>query len=651
MYLARIEVENFRLFGSREEGRHCEVLLDPGLNLVVGENDSGKTCLIDAIRLLTGTATAEYFTVTEDDFHVQGGTRASHLKILGEFRGLNTAEAGALLEYLSIGEVDGTPDVFLRMWLAARLNERAGVSARRPRVDTEFRAGSDDEGKRVESHVRRLLHATYMKPLRDAIAELAAKKGSRLAQILQAYPQIEGQERSDWQPDDPNSRPATLVGIMRRAEHDLRENAILGNAERDLNEKYLVPFSLGQDPLQGRISVRAQELREVLERLELSLADAVSNTTRGLGIHNVLFMATELLALTRGDEPELPLVLIEEPEAHLHPQRQLRVVEYLRDAAKREPTSPATYLQVVMTTHSPNLASKIGLKSLILMHEGQTYPMGPAYTKLEESDYQFLERFLDVTKSNLFFARGVVIVEGDAEAILLPTLAEQISRPFSQFGVSIVNVGHVGLFRYSRIFQRRRGGGIGVRVACVTDRDIPPTEAKGYLRGKSKAADQWTPAEIVKRVNKRKRNDGSPVRTFVSDCWTLEYDLALSGLATYVEAAIALAIDAKKNDCIPGAAERCARLRECTRARKKREGDGESAAQIAAEIYRPLYEKKASKTVTAQCLADLLAQEPPFNLRGRLPPYLVQAIDFVTGAADAGTPHRTAPKMEANGSA
>ena len=96
-------------------------------------------------------------------------------------------------------------------------------------------------------------------------------------------------------------------------------------------------------------------------------------------------------------------------------------------------------------------------------------------TELEPSDYRFLKRFLDVTKSNLFFARGVMIVEGDAENILLPTLAKLLGRDFTENGVSIVNVGGVGLRRYARIFRRK-----GVRpedehlqfsvpVACVTD--------------------------------------------------------------------------------------------------------------------------------------------------------------------------------------
>lgn len=104
MYLHRLEIENFRIFGSRQEDGHGVIDLQPGLNLLVGENDSGKTCVIDAIRLLVGTVTQDYFTVQESDFHVSVAQEkpTPELTILGEFRGLNSIEAGALLEYLSV---------------------------------------------------------------------------------------------------------------------------------------------------------------------------------------------------------------------------------------------------------------------------------------------------------------------------------------------------------------------------------------------------------------------------------------------------------------------------------------------------------------------------------------------------------------------
>src|SRR5699024_10453611 len=125
--------------------------------------------------------------------------------------------------------------------------------------------------------------------------------------------------------------------------------------------------------------------------------------------NNLLFMACELLLL--GREPQgLPLLMIEEPEAHLHPQRQLRLMEFLGDATQTEGSERP--VQVILSTHSPNLASKIPLRNLVLLEGHRAFSFAEGETRLDTGDYRFLERFLDVTKANLFFAHGVLIVEG-----------------------------------------------------------------------------------------------------------------------------------------------------------------------------------------------------------------------------------------------
>ncbi|MDC2887608.1 ATP-dependent nuclease [Psychrosphaera algicola] len=141
--------------------------------------------------------------------------------------------------------------------------------------------------------------------------------------------------------------------------------------------------------------------------------------------------------------------MIEEIEAHLHPQTQIRLIEAIQNICEENK------IQFILTTHSTSLASKVKLKNLVLCKDGCLYPMGKEYTKLREGDYSFLERFLDSTKSNLFFANGVILVEGDAENIMLPSFAKKLGRELSQHGVSIVNVGSTAFLRYSNIFLRQ----------------------------------------------------------------------------------------------------------------------------------------------------------------------------------------------------
>src|SRR5690606_21486866 len=130
-------------------------------------------------------------------------------------------------------------------------------------------------------------------------------------------------------------------------------------------------------------------------------------------------MAAELLHLTKSNWFGLRLGLVEELEAHLHPQAQMQVIESLQ---KQE------NIQLILTTHSPNLASKVFLENLIICNKNYAYPLGKRYTKLKPSDYPFLERFIDITKSNLFFAKGLIFVEGVSEEIILPAIANKLHQ-------------------------------------------------------------------------------------------------------------------------------------------------------------------------------------------------------------------------------
>jgi AAA ATPase domain len=295
-----------------------------------------------------------------------------------------------------------------------------------------------------------------LRPLRDAERAMSAGRGSRLSQILQYTKEVV--EAGDaYDPAAGASDPTTLsvIGIGDFANALLGDHKGVQSAKQRLNSDYLGKLSFSGRALEGHISVSGAKgedtvrLRLLLEKLDLELRDSAyveAPPNRGLGSNNLLFMACELLLLGSEDEG-FPILLIEEPEAHLHPQRQLRLMRFLQQKAEeKRPDGKA--IQIIVTTHSPNLASAIDLSNLVLMHGGQAFPLGEGYTELDRSDYGFLRRFLDVTKSNLFFARGLMIVEGDAENILVPTLARLLGQDLTDHGVSLLNVGGIGLRRY-----------------------------------------------------------------------------------------------------------------------------------------------------------------------------------------------------------
>lgn len=328
-------------------------------------------------------------------------------------------------------------------------------------------------------------------------------------------------------------------------------------------------------------------------------------------------------------------------------------------------------VQVILTTHSPNLSSKIALDNLVLMHGRKAYSLGKQHTRLDEGDYRFLARFLDVTKANLFFARGLLVVEGDAEAILLPALAKLLGRDLTRHGVSVVNVGGVGLGRYARILQRARPeqGILKIPVACISDMDVMPDCAPQILglvendddpkwgagRRKWRAirdfgADAETRLErLAERRNSRKANDEQNVQTFVAGQWTLEYDLAYYGMARELLIAARLA---EKDDPIHAGRDSPDQVIDLAITEYDAlRTSGMSAEQICSTIYELFHRKVASKAITAKYLVDILEHRFPRivvsseGLEERLPGYLVDAITYVTSRLEL-TPSQHQPSQQ-----
>ncbi|AZQ44843.1 ATP-dependent nuclease [Nonlabens ponticola] len=528
MYLKNLKLWNFRKFGSSEKIDLAKPNLNldftEGINVLVGKNDSGKSAIIDAIKIVLKTHSYDWYKIDQDDFFLN----TEHLRIEIVFENLEIEEAKHFTEWLGwIEDADGKKRCYLRLILEVRRNI---VSNRI--FPADVKAGIDPVGFQLNAEAKDYLKTTYLRPLRDAKSELVPRKNSRLTQILQAHEAFKNKDLDHLLvglfKDFNNSVEKYFLG-KNNDDEDLPKEDLKGKELKTDIDSYIKSFY--DDSKESAFGVKGNNLKTILEKLELSIKDEVNP---GLGTLNRLFMASELLHLQKRDWSGLRLGLIEELEAHLHPQAQMQIIEALQKQKQ---------IQLILSTHSPNLGSKIKLENLIICSNDSAFPLGPNHTKLKKEDYSFLERFLDATKANLFFANGIIMVEGWSEEILIPAIAQRlkeqghISKNLTEAGVSIVNVGNTAFQQYSRIYLRENDTTkIDIPVAVITDVDVRAYKLDVDKNEEGEIVKTYTKEDVddIKQRSTMKREEivqkfnFQNVKTFVAVDWTLEYALSKS---------------------------------------------------------------------------------------------------------------------------
>jgi Predicted ATP-dependent endonuclease of the OLD family len=614
MYISELRISNFRCF---DETEHI-IQFKNGLSVLVGENDSGKSSILDAIRISLGTTDQSWYRVDIADFYKENDSLT--IKITCVFSDLTDDEKAAFLECLTYTGSDAT---LIYNWSCRYLK-----GFRSPRALTEITSGMNGDGPAPASEARELLRTTYLRPLRDAYTNMQAGKGSRLSQILNGISDLNDGVKEYTETVELSK--LSLTGIADLSNKLIESHSKIKSVNDSITATLADRMLLKKDTVSTEITVagtnssETRKLTALLEKLELTAMTIDEAGKVGLGTSNIMSMACELL-LNKGNISTF--LLIEEPEAHIHAQRQLRLMQSLEEEASKGNH------QIIITTHSPLLASAVKLENIIIINKHAAYSLSNGKTQLSDDDYRFLERYLDATKANLFFAKGVIIVEGPSEELLFPTISRILGKDFSKHGISLVNSRGIGLNRFAGIFQRKDSDELlDVPVACVTDRDVMPDCAPAIcLDEKYSSRAEWPPKrkwktesdmtadEMQNHLQKvKERADGQNVKTFVSDHWTLEYDLAYAGLTDELLQAIILV---KKGS---------EKLEKAFEEEKTFLDSFSTIEEKCSYVYSLVCSE--SKPEVAQALAGILEKKYSKNgvgLRKKLPQYIVSAIEYV----------------------
>ena len=587
MHISRICIENFRSIKSLE-------LTDlPPALVLVGENGSGKSTLLEALRLVLDPSLPDSAReLDEADFYDRSDAPfgGREVKVVIEVTGFaDDTLAKALLE-------DAVID---RDRLAARLTyvyrPRRGVAgsdATGPETYEHLSFRGKDEGLAFGADVRRFLSVRVLPALRDAHGDLRTWSRSPLADLLRRLA-IEP-ERLQAVAD---AAAATTGELLRDEDAQALVDALNARLVDLVGDVFAQPLALG---------VSAARSDQVLRAIRVLVDNGRDLDRTSLGLANVIYLVLllqQVAAATAAEDRVATILGVEEPEAHLHPHLQRVLFGSLL----------ATQPPLVLTTHSAQIASVTPLRSLALLRCGPdgTTARTVAGARLGDGDIADLERYLDVTRAEMLFARGVVLVEGAAELFLIPAFAAEMGMSLDELGISVCAV-HGTEAPYRKLLSPR---GFAVPRVVVTDGDDDPDKRDRVHTGLKRARllVAGVPGSSIQRA--LDAEDWDQARTLLArrgvfvGTYTLEIDMlpaaSAAMQATFAELGATALVQARFADALVAAPDGSPENRSKLIRYIERYGKGRFAQRLAAHLDGVDPPDYIAQALT--CLRDKLA--------------------------------------------
>lgn len=528
MYISELIINGYRNCGEKSR-----LSFNAGLNILVGENASGKSTIIDALRMILRDPEQPY--ISEDDFYKSfiGNVQKRNIQIDVTLRNLSQEEKVTFLSWCN-AEFDAE----LHMEVESKPNPKGYFK--------KSIWGGKSKASAFEEDTFDFINVIYLPALRNAEEKLTNGRKSRLALLLKHQYKNEARQNEFVTAFNDFNK-----SVIKNKDNKFNE---IAKARGDINtamEKSMGNVfgqSVNLQFTENSFSSILQSIKMVFfpnvgEMDDEKFRDVAINS---LGYNNLLYIATVFAELEAMNNNLFTVLLIEEPEAHLHPQIQSKLIKYLQKLSNEKKN-----LQIILTTHSAVLASSVSVDAIIHVTGTET---GITVKKLsdfglDDSIKNYLNRWMDITKSTLLFSKGVILVEGICEAMLLPAFAPIVLRKYNkehqrklpctleEAGVTVVNINGINFKYFYPLFCDTDWNEERLPIWCsgITDRDPLPDVEKDD-EGKIVKKEEKYPVKGEKIVGGNAAidladdiNSTQRARLYIAPLKTFEYDLAMSG--------------------------------------------------------------------------------------------------------------------------
>lgn len=576
MYISKVSLVNYRNF------RNAAFVFNKGVNTIIGENGSGKTNLFKAMRLLLDDSMVSYaYKLDDGDFNRSLGSWRGHWIILSiEFDELDSDEAIQSLFVHKSGVIESgstvskaTYNLFYRPKLSirTRLSElNPGDTDGLDKILTSINARDDYEtfftGKStadfcdpevykvlvgdfekvifpnemdtslygVKIHhqlsISKEISFTYIQALRDVVSDFHNNRTNPLLTLLKS---------KSGQINEKDFEPITdKIAELNDGIEQLRDvKDIRQDIHRTMKDAVGETYALSSLSIKSNLPDEADKL---LQSLKLFIGEpgeqyegAIHELS--LGGANLIFLTLKLLEYhyAKAKDTFANFLVIEEPEAHIH----THVQKTLFDNVRFDDT------QIIYSTHSTYISEVCNVKNMNILVRRQDYAeVYQPSTGLDDPELNKVQRYLDSVRSNVLFAKGVLLVEGDAEEILIPYLFKKVfGLSLDELGISLINIRSTGFTNLAQLFHpdriRRKCAIITDLDQPVMDTDIKPDDRPAFIafKNKIKKAAELGVGRKVKLEAFQKSNDW--IKTFFAE-YTFEVDFVKADNASEVEKTI-----------------------------------------------------------------------------------------------------------------